>query len=216
MIRVLLADDHQLLRDGVAGILSSDASIDVVGVCDDGRTAVARAQQLAPDLVLMDVQMPGGDGIAATIAILATCPSTRVLVLTMFDLDEYVIGALRAGASGFLIKTTPPADLIAAVKACAAGETTFGPSVIARLVDAYLERPEQPTAGREALKELTPRERDVLRSLAKGLSNAEIGAELFLAETTVKTHVARILAKLDVRDRVQAVVIAHQSGLARH
>ena len=142
MIRVLLADDHQLLRDGVAGILSSDASIDVVGVCDDGRTAVARAQQLAPDLVLMDVQMPGGDGIAATIAILATCPSTRVLVLTMFDLDEYVIGALRAGASGFLIKTTPPADLIAAVKACAAGETTFGPSVIARLVDAYLERPE--------------------------------------------------------------------------
>jgi DNA-binding NarL/FixJ family response regulator len=216
VIRVLLADDHELLRSGVAGILASDPGIEVVGVCDDGPAAVAEAQRLAPDLVLMDVQMPGGDGITATAELLATCPSTRVMVLTMFDLDEYVLGALRAGASGFLIKTTPPADLIAAVKACAAGETTFGPSVIARLVDAYVERPEQTTAGPGGLQELTPREREVLRSMAKGLSNAEIGAELFLAETTVKTHVARILAKLDVRDRVQAVVIAHQSGLAGH
>ena len=214
MIRVLLADDHQLLRDGVAGILASDAGIEVLSACDDGPTAVVEAKRLRPDLVLMDVQMPGGDGITATTEILETCESTRVLILTMFDLDEYVMGALRAGASGFLIKTTPPADLIGAVKACAAGETTFGPSVIARLVDAYVEGPQEATAWREALKELTPRERDVLQSLAKGLSNAEIGAELFLAETTVKTHVARILAKLEVRDRVQAVVIAHESGLA--
>ncbi len=146
MIRVLLADDHELLRSGVAGILASDPGIEVVGECDDGPTAVAEATRLSPDLVLMDVQMPGGDGITATADLLATCPSTRVMVLTMFDLDEYVLGALRAGASGFLIKTTPPADLIAAVKACAAGETTFGPSVIARLVDAYVERPEQTTA----------------------------------------------------------------------
>lgn len=214
VIRVLLADDHELLRSGVAGILESCADLQVVGQVSDGPAAVQAAQRLRPDVLLMDVQMPGGDGITATANVLAACPSTRVLVLTMFDLDEYVIGALRAGASGFLIKTTPAAELVAAVKACGAGEATFGPSVIDRLVESFVRRP-VPITTPTALQKLTPRERDVLLSMAKGLSNSEIGAELYLAETTVKTHAARILNKLGLRDRVQAVVMAHQSGLAQ-
>jgi DNA-binding NarL/FixJ family response regulator len=212
MIRVLVADDHALLRSGVAAILHSDPDIEVVGTCGDGPTAVSEATRLAPDVVVMDVQMPGGDGITATERVLHACPATRVLVLTMFDLDEYVLGALRAGASGFLIKTTPPTDLIAGVKACAGGNAALGSTVIARLVESYVDRP-TPTVTPSAMSGLTPRERDVLRSMARGQSNAEIGAELYLAETTVKTHVARILAKLGVRDRVQAVVLAHESGL---
>ncbi len=211
MIRVLLADDHELLRSGVAGILESDSALEVVGQVDDGPSAVEAVKRLRPDVVLMDVQMPGGDGITATEEVLAACPSTRVVVLTMFDLDEYVLGALRAGASGFLIKTTPAAELVVAVKACAAGDATFGPSIIDRLVQSFVQRPGQ-VAAPTALEELTPRERDVLVSMAKGHSNGEIAAELYLAETTVKTHVARILSKLGLRDRVQAVVIAHQSG----
>ncbi|MDO5739960.1 MAG: response regulator transcription factor [Ornithinimicrobium sp.] len=213
MIRVLLADDHELLRSGVAGILESDADLEVVGEVEDGPSAVKAAQRLQPDVVLMDVQMPGGDGITATADVLAACPSTRVMVLTMFDLDEYVIGALRAGASGFLIKTTPAAELVVAVKACAAGDATFGPSIIDRLVESFVQRPGV-VAIPAQMEGLTPRERDVLLSMAKGHSNAEIAAELYLAETTVKTHVARILCKLGLRDRVQAVVLAHQSGFA--
>lgn len=213
MIRVLLADDHELLRSGLVAILESDPDIEVVGTCDDGPSAAEAAGRLHPDLVLMDVEMPAGDGISAIRPVLDAAPETRVMMLTMFDLDDYVAGALRNGASGFVIKTTPPRELIAAVKACAAGEAIFGPSVMARLVTSYVERPE-PRPAPPGAAELTPRESDVLRAMAKGLSNAEIGAELFLAETTVKTHVARVLQKLGVRDRVQAVVVAHTSGLA--
>lgn len=212
MIRVLLADDHELLRSGVASILASDPELEVVAECSDGPTAVRETARLRPDLVLMDVEMPGGDGITATGAILDAWPQARVMVLTMFDLDEYVAGALRAGASGFLLKTTPPRRLVAAVKACAAGDATFGPSVVARLVQGYVGRPA--AAPPPGAARLTDRELAVLRAMARGLSNAEIGRELYLAETTVKTHVARVLDKLGVRDRVQAVVVAHRTGLA--
>ncbi len=212
-IRVLIVDDHDLLRAGLSTVLGLDPDIDVVGEAGDGTAAVRMARELQPDVVLMDVQMPGGDGITATARISRECASTRVLVLTTFDVDDYVLGALRAGASGFLLKTTPPRELTAAVRACAGGETTLGPTVIARLVDSYVARPV--AAELPALGNLTARETEVLQAMARGLSNAEIGAELYLAETTVKTHVARNLHKLGVRDRVQAVVIAHDSGLTR-
>ena len=212
-VRVLIVDDHDLLRAGLSTVLGLDPDIDVVGEASDGTTAVRMARELQPDVVLMDVQMPGGDGITATARICRECSGTRVLVLTTFDIDDYVLGALRAGASGFLLKTTPPRELTAAVRACAAGETTLGPTVIARLVDSYVARPA--AAELPALGNLTARETEVLKAMARGLSNAEIGAELYLAETTVKTHVARILHKLGVRDRVQSVVIAHDSGLTR-
>lgn len=212
-VRVLVADDNELLRAGLATVLASDAEIEVVGEAADGPSAVRLAARLSPDVVLMDVEMPGGDGVTATARIAAEQPAVRVLILTMFDLDEYVLEGLRAGASGFLLKTTQPADLVAAVHACARGETALGPSVVARLVDSYVSRPvATPAPG---LADLTDRERDVLGALARGLANAEIARELYLAETTVKTHVARILIKLGVRDRVQAVVVAHRSGLAR-
>ena len=210
-IRVLVVDDHELLRAGLVTVLASDPAIEVVAQAPDGPTAVSLAMDLRPDVVLMDVEMPGGDGITAIAQLRERAPSVRCLVLTMFDLDDYVVEALRAGAAGFLLKTTDPAVLTASVRSCAAGETTLGPSVIARLVDSYVAHPSIPAPG---LDQLTQRELDVLRSMAKGLSNAEIADELFLAETTVKTHVARILAKLGVRDRVQAVVLAHRSGLA--
>ncbi|WP_043498849.1 response regulator [Georgenia sp. SUBG003] len=210
-VRVLLADDHDLLREGLAAILAADATVEVVGEVSDGPSAVRRAAVLRPDVVLMDVQMPGGDGITATAEVLAAAPGTRVVVLTTFDLDEYVLGALRAGASGFLVKTTPPAQLVAAVKACAAGDSVLGPTVVARLVETYLAYGQG--AGTPGLADLTAREQEVLVAMARGWSNAEIGAHLFLAETTVKTHVTRVLAKLGVRDRVQAVVVAHRAGL---
>ena len=210
-IRVLVVDDHELLRAGLVTVLSSDPAIEVVAQAPDGPTAVSLAMDLRPDVVLMDVEMPGGDGITAIAQLRERAPTVRCLVLTMFDLDDYVVEALRAGAAGFLLKTTDPAVLTASVRSCAAGETTLGPSVIARLVDSYVAHPSIPAPG---LEQLTQREHDVLRSMAKGLSNAEIAKELFLAETTVKTHVARILAKLGVRDRVQAVVLAHRSGMA--
>ena len=210
-IRVLVVDDHELLRTGLVTVLASDPAIEVVAQAPDGPTAVSLAMELRPDVVLMDVEMPGGDGITAIAQLRERAPSIRCLVLTMFDLDDYVVEALRAGAAGFLLKTTDPAVLTASVRSCAAGETTLGPSVIARLVDSYVAHPSIPAPG---LDQLTQRELDVLRSMAKGLSNAEIADELFLAETTVKTHVARILAKLGVRDRVQAVVLAHRSGMA--
>jgi DNA-binding NarL/FixJ family response regulator len=213
-VRVLLVDDHELLRAGLASVVSTDPELEVVGQCGDGVTAVRLVRELKPTVVLMDVEMPGGDGITATQKISATQTDTAVLILTTFDLDDYVMAALRAGASGFLLKTTPPRELTAAIKACAAGETTLGPTVIQRLVDTYVQR-QAPTMSSAVLATLTSRELDVLRVLARGKSNLEIGAQLFLAETTVKTHVARILAKLGVRDRVQAVVIAHESGLMR-
>ena len=210
-VRVVVVDDNDLLRAGLVTVLTSDPEVEVVGEAVDGPAAVRICREARPDVVLMDVEMPGGDGLAATEALLDQAPDVRVLILTMFDLDDYVADALRAGAAGFLLKTTPPRELVAAVKACAAGETTLGPSVIARLVDTYVSRPREPVAE---LSDLTERELDVLRAMSRGLSNSEIGHELYLAETTVKTHVARILAKLGVRDRVQAVVIAHRSGLA--
>ncbi len=211
-VRVVVVDDNQLLRAGLVTVLSSDTDIEVAGEAGDGPEGVRLARSLSPDVVLMDVEMPGGDGITATASLAAGAPDVRVLILTMFDLDEYVVEGLRAGASGFLIKTTPPNELTAAVKACARGETRVGPSVMDRLVRSYVRRPDpQHTAG---LSLLTLRETEVLQAMAKGLSNTEIGAQLYMSETTVKTHVGRILAKLAVRDRVQAVVIAHRSGLA--
>jgi DNA-binding NarL/FixJ family response regulator len=216
-VRVVIADDHDLLRDGVTAILGADPGIEVVGEASSGPSAVAAAAALAPDVVLMDVEMPGGDGLTATRQILDRCPRTRVLVLTTFDLDEYVLEALRAGASGFLLKTTPSAALVSAVRACAAGETLLAPSVTRRLVETYVRQPVVPTEGTvpAGLEQLTDRELDVLRALARGLSNVEIGRELYLAETTVKTHVTHILAKLGLRDRVQAVILAYESGLVR-
>ena len=210
-VRVLLVDDHDLLRAGLATVLGVDSDVEVVGECSNGHAAVRVASELEPDVVLMDIEMPGGDGITATAELLHVTRHTRVLVLTTFDVDDYVLEALRAGAAGFLLKTTPPRELISAVKACARGLTTLAPTVIDRLVDRYVAGPARVVDP--ALNALTPRETEVLRVMARGHSNAEIGAELYLAETTVKTHVARILHKLGVRDRVQAVVIAHESGL---
>jgi DNA-binding NarL/FixJ family response regulator len=216
-IRVVLVDDHDLLRGGLSAILDAAPGIAVVGEAAGGPAAVALAREKQPDVVLMDVEMPGGDGLTATEAILAACPHTRVVILTMFDLDEYVFHALRAGASGFLLKTTPPVKLVEAVRAAAAGETLLAPSVTQRLVQTYLQRPPAPPNGDlpAKLQNLTPREVQVLKAVARGLSNAEIGAELFLAEPTVKTHITRILAKLGLRDRVQAVVLAYETGLIR-
>lgn len=211
--RLVVADDHVLLREGIVAILDSDATLEVIAECDDGPAAVRACQALGPDLVLMDVQMPGGDGLAAAEEILRTCPGVRVVVLTMFDLDEYVVRALCSGASGFLLKTTPARELIERVKACASGEFVAGPTVLARLVESYVERSNNRAPEPGALARLTGRELDVLRAMVGGLSNAEIGGQLYLAETTVKTHVSRILDKLGARDRVQAIVIAHRAGL---
>lgn len=208
-LRVLVVDDNELIRTGLVTVLTSDPGIEVVGQATSGLDAVRLARHRAPDVVLMDIEMPGGDGITAT-AELTRGNGPRVLILTMFDLDEYVIEGLRAGASGFLIKTTPPDELLDAVKACAAGQTTIGPTVIDRLVADLVHRPRSADSPR--FDELTAREAEVLRALARGLSNAEIARELWLAEATVKTHVQRILAKLDVRDRVQAVVLAYRTG----
>ncbi|MGD8202270.1 response regulator [Ornithinimicrobium sp. W1679] len=209
-IRVLLVDDHAMMRTGLAGVLGSDPEIEVVGEAGDGAEAVSEAGRLRPDVVLMDIEMPGVDGVTAIGRLGQVVPSARCLVLTTFDVDDYVLGALRAGAAGFLLKTTPPRELIRAVKDCAAGGSALGPSVVRRLVASYVG------SAREAVPELdrlTERERDVLTVMARGLSNAEIGAELFLTENTVRTHVAHILAKLGVRDRVQAVILAHRSGV---
>ncbi|MBK6885336.1 MAG: response regulator transcription factor [Tetrasphaera sp.] len=211
-VRVVVVDDHELLRAGLVTVLGSDGAIEVVGEAADGPTAVRLAMDHRPDIVLMDVEMPGGDGISATRQIRATLPDTRVLILTMFDLDEYVVQGLRAGASGFLLKTTEPRGLVQAVLACAAGQSTIGPTVLARLLDGVSVRlpDRRPHPG---LTELTERELDVLKAMTRGLSNAEIGHTLFLAESTVKSHVAQILAKLGVRDRLQAVVVAYRHGL---
>ncbi|WP_460826570.1 response regulator [Nostocoides australiense] len=208
----MVADDHELLRAGLVTVLSSDGRIEVVAEAEDGPTAVLLATRHRPEVVLMDVEMPGGDGITATGEIHATLPETRVLILTMFDLDDYVVDGLRAGASGFLLKTTEPQGLVQAVLACAAGQATVGPTVLDRLLDGVAVRPRdlEPHPG---LTDLTERERDVLRAMTRGLSNAEIGDALFLAESTVKSHVAQILAKLGVRDRLQAVVVAHHHDL---
>lgn len=213
MIRVVIADDQDLVRAGIAAILSAHDDLEVVGEAADGAAAARTARDARADVVLMDVQMPGTDGIAGAREVATARPGAKVLMLTMFDLDEHVFGALQAGASGFLLKTTAPDDLVAAVRAVHSGDLLFAPSVTRRLVETYVRRP--PTSGAlpAVLAPLTERELDVFRAIAKGFSNAEIGARLYLGEATVKTHVTRILAKLGLRDRVQAVVLAYECGL---
>lgn len=215
MIRVALVDDQDLIRGGLRAILDAEDDIEVVGEASDGAGAVRLATARLADIVLMDVQMPVVDGLEGTRRVLAARPECRVLMLTMFDLDEYVFAALKAGASGFLLKTTAPAELAAAVRACHSGELLFAPAITRRLVEAYVSRPPPRDGVPEQLAELTERELDVLRAVARGLSNAEVAAELYLGEATVKTHVTRILSKLGLRDRVQAVVLAYECGLAR-
>ena len=211
MIRVLLADDQGLVRAGFRMILRAEPDIEVVGEAGDGTEAVARARETSPDVVLMDIRMPGVDGVEATRRIAQT-GGPRVLVLTTFDLDEYVYEALRAGASGFLLKDVPEEQLVAAIHVVAAGGSLFAPTVTRRLIEEFARRvrtPEPPAA----LGELTPRELEVLGLVARGLSNAEIAAELVVSEHTTKTHVASVLSKLGLRDRVQAVVLAYETGL---
>ncbi len=214
MTRVLIADDDDLMRAGLAAVLSSDPTIEVVGQAATGREAVDRSRRLTPDVVLMDVRMPDTDGIAATKELARATADSRVLILTTFEQDDYIFGALRAGASGFLLKRTRPEELIAAVHAVAAGDSLLSPSVTRRVIDEMASQPSPASSDRETLDELTPREREVLTLIARGLSNAEIADALTVEESTVKTHVKRILMKLSLRDRVQAVIFAYQTGLA--
>ena len=213
-VRVLLVDDQAMVRTGFRLILESEPGIDVVGEAADGRAALAAVREHLPDVVLMDVQMPVLDGLAATQLILAQeAIHTRVVILTTFERDEYIFGALRAGASGFLLKNAPPEDLIEAVKVVAAGNALLAPSVTQRLIEEFARRPtQQPLAP--ALDLLTERELETLRLLAEGLTNSEIADRLFVGESTVKTHVSNIFSKLALRDRVQAVIFAYESGLA--
>jgi len=211
-IRVVIADDQPLVRTGLRMILSAEPDLEVVGEATDGATAIEVCRELAPDVVLMDVRMPEVDGIEATREVTATEDPPRVLVLTTFDLDEVVYDALRAGASGFLLKDAPEDRLTTAIRVVAEGGSLFAPSVTRRLIEEFALRAPRRTPD---LTGLTDREHDVLRLVARGLSNAEIAAELFVSENTVKTHVARLLMKLGVRDRVQAVVLAYESGLVR-
>jgi DNA-binding NarL/FixJ family response regulator len=213
MIRVLLADDQALVRTGFRLILSGEPGIEVVGEAGDGGEAARLAAELGPDVVLMDVRMPDVDGIEATRRIVVDDTSPRVLVLTTFDLDDIVYDALRAGASGFLLKDAPEERLLTAIQVVAEGGSLFAPSVTRRLIDEFSRR--APTPAPPALEELTARELEVLQLVAQGLSNAEIAARLVVSEHTVKTHVARILQKLDLRDRTQAVVLAYESGVVR-
>jgi DNA-binding NarL/FixJ family response regulator len=211
-IRVLLADDQRLVRSGFRMILRAESDMDVVGEASDGREAVALARDLAPDVVLMDVRMPNLNGIEATHQIVDNSESgPRVLVLTTFDLDEYVYEALRAGASGFLLKDAPEEQLVSGIRVVACGASLFASAVTRRLIERFASAPQRRPP--QALRQLTPRELDVLRLVARGLSNAEIAAELVVSEHTAKTHVAHILDKLDLRDRVQAVVLAYESGI---
>jgi DNA-binding NarL/FixJ family response regulator len=213
VVRVLIVDDQALVRRGFRMILDAEPDVTVVGEAGTGFEAVDEAARLQPDVVLMDIRMPGLDGIEATRRITATGPVPRVVVLTTFDLDEHVLESIRAGASGFLLKDVPPEDLVRAIKIVAEGDALLAPSVTRRVLAQVAATPSPSGDGSEAFASLTDRETDVLRLLARGLSNAEIAASLFLGETTVKTHVGRILAKLSVRDRVQAVVAAYEWGL---
>jgi DNA-binding NarL/FixJ family response regulator len=210
-IRVVIADDQALMRTGFRMILDAQDDIEVVGEAIDGADAIRRFQELSPDVVVMDVRMPTMDGIEATRRLSALGRPARVLILTTFDLDEYVYEALRAGASGFLLKDRPPEELVAAVRVIASGEALLAPSVTRRLIEEFARR--APAVKPTELDELTEREREVLVLMARGLSNAEIARSLFVAETTVKTHVGRVLHKLRLRDRAQAVVLAYESGL---
>jgi DNA-binding NarL/FixJ family response regulator len=213
-VRVLLVDDDDLMRAGLRAVLASDDGIEVVAEAPDGRRAIDRVRHGEVDVVLMDVRMPDLDGIAATREVLALAPETRVVILTTFEQDDYILGALKAGASGFLLKRTRPEELIAAIHTVAAGDALLSPSVTRRVIDRMASQPVIGDAGGdERLAELTPREREVLELIAQGLGNREIAAALVVEETTVKTHVKRILSKLGLRDRVHAVILAYESGL---
>jgi DNA-binding NarL/FixJ family response regulator len=223
VISVLLADDQPLLRRGFRMILEAEDGVTVTGEAGDGAEAVELARRVRPDVVLMDIRMPGTDGIEATRRITAAEPGVRVLVLTTFDLDEYAFGALQAGASGFLLKDVRPHELVAAVRTVASGDAVVSPRVTRRLLEEYAQQLPVADSAADAdradrypqLASLTEREREVLAIVAQGLSNTEIAASLFVSETTVKSHVGRILAKLGLRDRVQIVVLAYESGLVR-
>jgi DNA-binding NarL/FixJ family response regulator len=211
-LRVLVADDQELVRAGFRLILEA-AGFDVVGEAPDGAVAVELAARHRPDVVLMDIRMPALDGIAATRQLTASGPDApKVVILTTFDLDDYVYEALRAGASGFLLKEAPRTDLIAAIRAAAAGDALLAPSVTRRLIEAFVARPAQTLPPPSRLATLTPRERDILLLVARGRSNLEIARDLVVSEATVKTHVAHLLAKLGLRDRVQAVILAYETG----
>lgn len=210
-IRVAIADDHTLVREGFRRLLESEADIRVVGEVGDGSQAVELAKRVKPDVVLMDIRMPKLDGLAATREITTGGGKTRVVILTTYDLDEYVFDALRAGASGFLLKDSPPDRLIEAVRVASSGDALLSPSITRRLIEEFTKRPTPQTAPK--LENLTRRERDVLACLARGFSNGEIADELFISPATVKSHVASVLNKLELRDRVQAVVYAYEYGL---
>jgi DNA-binding NarL/FixJ family response regulator len=214
VIKVLIADDHALMRDGLRAMLQAQDDMEVVGEAGDGAAAVDEAIRLHPDVVVMDIRMPRLDGIEATKRLLAQGQhAPHVLVLTTFDLDEYVFEALRAGAGGFMLKDAPPRQLAEAVRTVARGESLLAPAVTRRLIERHVRLPPTDTVRRERFSELTERELEILRLLTRGLSNAEIAAELYLSEATVKTHITRVLAKIGVRDRVQAVVLAYETGL---
>ncbi|MBN9619040.1 MAG: response regulator transcription factor [Actinobacteria bacterium] len=214
-IRVLLVDDQPMMRTGLRLILEAEPDLAVVGESPDGEAAVEDARALQPDVIVMDIRMPRLDGIEATRQILAAGSTARVLMLTTFDVDEHVVAALRAGASGFLVKDDAPTALVDAIRVLSAGDAMLAPAVTRRLLQRFARLPVDDAPRPPALATLTDRETEVLRALARGLSNAEAAAELFVSETTVKTHVAHILDKLQLRDRVQAVVFAYESGLLR-
>jgi DNA-binding NarL/FixJ family response regulator len=210
-IRVLIADDQSMVRAGFRMLLAGEEDIDVVAEASDGLEAVSKAARFHPTMVLMDIRMPELDGLEATRRILAADPTARILILTTFDLDEYVYEGLRAGASGFVLKDEPPEQLIAAVRTVAGGDALLSPTVTKRVIKQFTRATRQKAP--KGFDELTARELEILRLIADGLSNGEIGQELYISETTVKTHVTHILQKLDLRDRVQAVVLAYQTGL---
>jgi DNA-binding NarL/FixJ family response regulator len=213
--RVLIADDDDLMRAGLVELLTADPKIEIIGQASTGHHAVELALRLAPEVVLMDVRMPDLDGIGATRELSRAAPGVRVLILTTFEQDDYVFSALRAGASGFLLKRARPEELIAAVHTIAAGEALLSPSVTRRVIDRIAQQPTPELADQTRLGALTPREREVLALIARGLSNREIAAALAVEESTIRTHVKRILMKLDLRDRVQAVIFAYETGVNR-
>jgi DNA-binding NarL/FixJ family response regulator len=214
-VHVLLVDDDDLMRAGLKAVLSSDTRVEVVGEAGSGREAVEQVRALRPDLVLMDVRMPDLDGIAATREVTAASPDVKVVILTTFEQDDYIFGALNAGASGFLLKRSGPEELLAAIQTVAAGDSLLSPSVTRTVIDRMARQPTPEIGSSRLLETLTPREREVLVLLARGLSNGEIAAELVIEESTVKTHVKRILMKLRLRDRIQAVVFGYESGLVQ-